>query len=90
MNTVAAVYGSCGKIALLAVGAVCDRPYFVDSKKSGRSQSAPTAAFPQFFHSIDRRYSTVPRFPPHGNGLPIMPRRTRYSDPESTTIKFSC
>jgi len=35
-------HGACPSNGESAVGAVCDRAYFVDSRKSARSQTAPT------------------------------------------------
>src|SRR5215211_4145650 len=46
---------SCEKFDSALVGAVCDRPHSLDSRKSARSQTAPTAAVLQLIHSSCER-----------------------------------
>jgi hypothetical protein len=74
----------------LTAGAVCDvtdRAYSIDSTKSARSQSAPTIAPPQFFHSScdrearhSRKYSPQRRREIYKTSVGMLPPR---ADPKT-------
>src|SRR5213593_4420921 len=72
------------------VGAVYDRAYFVDSRKSARSQTAPTVAVFDFFRSLLGGEFTLPPSERHArHNLAGARLRSRPADPIHKTITCS-